>query len=195
MVMPAPRSRRSSQDLTRHDIHGRYAGAGAWSATSTTTTMASTATPGNPAPLEIEEQNKEGHDRQTIMIGVTDPVPTVEEESPSRTQYAETRSVSERSNQPNVRSQRPDGVFIDWNRRDLVILEFTRPMDNDLQSLGRADSQKEEKYGRLKSKLERTLPFGWTIKIVTFSVGVRGTIDQDRWEQALTTVGVPKAGV
>ena len=95
------------------------------------------------------------------------------------------------SHRPNVASQRPDGVFTDWNHRDLVILEFTRPMDSDLQSLRRADNQKEEKYGRLKSKLEQVLPFGWTVKIVTFSVGARGTIDLERWKQALTTVGVP----
>ena len=93
---------------------------------------------------------------------------------------------------PNVASHRPDGVFVDCNHRDLLILEFTRPMDSDLQSLRRADSQKEEKCGMLKSKLEQILPLGWTVKIVTFSVGARDTIDQERWKQAFTTEGVPK---
>ena len=83
-------------------------------------------------------------------------------------------------------------IVTDWNCRDLVILEFIRPVDSDLQSLRRADSQKEAKYGRSKSKLEQVLPLGWTAKIVTFSVGALGTIDHERWEQALTMVAVPK---
>ena len=49
---------------------------------------------------------------------------------------------------PNGLAQRPDDVFRDWNRRDLVTLEFTRPMDDDLQTLKTADGQKQEKFGR-----------------------------------------------
>ena len=36
--------------------------------------------------------------------------------------------------------------------------------------------QMEEKYGRLKYSLEMVLP--WTVKIVTFSVGICGPVDQ-----------------
>ena len=116
----------------------------------------------------------------------------VEEESPTLVHIATTGGEAETAHRPNVASQRPDCVFIDWNHEDLVILEFTRPMYSNLQSLRRADSQKEEKYGRSKSKLVQVLPSSWTVKIVTFSVGARGTIDQGRWDQTLTTVGVPK---
>ena len=47
-----------------------------------------------------------------------------------------------------VEAQRPDGIFIDWNQRDLVIMEFTRPMDRDLDSVRKADEQTEVKYSQ-----------------------------------------------
>ena len=49
-------------------------------------------------------------------------------------------------------------------------------MDGDLQVVRRAHEQKDEKYYHFKQVLERALPLGWTVQIVTFSVGVRGTI-------------------
>ena len=54
-----------------------------------------------------------------------------------------------------------------------------------------ADERKEVKYRHLKQALERALPLGWTVKIATFSVGVRGTIVRDNWKSALAKVGVP----
>ena len=52
-----------------------------------------------------------------------------------------------------VEAQRPAGIFIDWNQWDLVIMEFTRPMDRDLDSVRKAVEQKEVKYSRLRGLL------------------------------------------
>ena len=41
-----------------------------------------------------------------------------------------------------------------------VIMEFTRPMDGDLQAVRRADEQKDVKYRHLKQVLERALSLG-----------------------------------
>ena len=81
---------------------------------------------------------------------------------------------------PEVETHQSDGIFIDWNHRRLVIMEFTRPMDGDLQAVRRADEQKDEKYYHLKQVLERALPLGWTVQIATFSVGVCGTMDYSK---------------
>ena len=64
-----------------------------------------------------------------------------------------------------VEAQRPDVIFVDWNQRDLVIMEFTRPMDRVLVSVLKADEQKEVKCSRLKQALERTLQPGWKVQI------------------------------
>ena len=184
------RGRRPPDNITKSDMGIQQSGAGA--GISATPGAGSTTRPGRSTPSGIGALQSNSRDRQTITIGGIDPMTAVEEESPTTMQIATTGDEAETAHRPNVASQRPDGVFIDWNHRDLVILEFTRPMDSDLQSFRRADSEKEEKYERLKSKLVQVLPFSWTVKIVTFSVGARDTIDQERWEQALTTVGVPK---
>ena len=70
-------------------------------------------------------------------------------------------------------------------------MEFTRPMDRDLDSVRKADEQKEVKYSRLRQTLERTLQPGWKVQIATFSVGVRGTIAKVNWKNSLAKVGVP----
>ena len=64
-----------------------------------------------------------------------------------------------------VEAQRPDGIIIDWNQRDLVIMEFTHPMDRDLDSVRKAVEQEEVKYSRLRQALERTLEPGWKVQI------------------------------
>ena len=66
-----------------------------------------------------------------------------------------------------------------------------RLIDRDLDSVRKADEQKEVKYGRLRQALERTLPPGWKVQIAAFSKGVRGTIVRSSWKHSLAKVGVP----
>ena len=62
-------------------------------------------------------------------------------------------------------------------------MEFTRPMDRHLDSVRKADEQKEVKYSRLRQTLGRTLQPGWKVQIATFSVGVVGTMARDNWKE------------
>ena len=64
-------------------------------------------------------------------------------------------------------------------------MQFTRPIDRDLDSVRKADEQKEVKYSRLRQTLERTLQPGWKVQIATFSVGIRGTIAKVNWKNLL----------
>ena len=57
-----------------------------------------------------------------------DPIPGAAELGSGRTSLYRSR----------VEAQRPDGIFIDWNQRDLVIMEFTLAMDRDLDSVRKA---------------------------------------------------------
>ena len=70
-------------------------------------------------------------------------------------------------------------------------MEFTRPMDRDLDSVRKTDEQEDVKYSRLRQALERTLQPGWRVQIATFSIGVRGTIAKVNWKNSLAKVGVP----
>ena len=62
-------------------------------------------------------------------------------------------------------------------------------MDRDLDSVRKADKEKEVEYRQLRQALDRALPPGWTVLIAT--VGVREAIVRDRWKSALAKVGLP----
>jgi hypothetical protein len=54
------------------------------------------------------------------------------------------------------------------------------------------------KAGRYKPLLDRMtelLPPGWSVEIVNFTVGIRGSFAETSWRAALTALGVSKAGV
>ena len=70
-------------------------------------------------------------------------------------------------------------------------MEFTRPIDRDLDLVRKADEQKEVKYSRLRQALERTLQPGWKVQIATLSIRVRGTIVRVDWKNSFAKVGVP----
>ncbi len=65
-------------------------------------------------------------------------------------------------------------------KRRLVILEFTRPNDRGELSLHETDLYKMARYKSLRDLLARLLP-GWEVEVQTYTVGIRGSHDPDRW--------------
>ena len=83
-----------------------------------------------------------------------------------------------------IRRKRPDAWAVHWGRRVLYILEFTRPNDwaDDWQT--RTDAYKTERYTPLRDRIATLLP-RWNIEIVTFSLGIRGSYNEPKWQTDL----------
>ena len=76
--------------------------------------------------------------------------------------------------------KRPDAWAVSWDKKCLLILEFTRPNDRCALALQNTDTYKTERYPPLRNRLTECLP-GWEVGIQTFTVGIRGSYDPDRY--------------
>ena len=76
--------------------------------------------------------------------------------------------------------KRPDAWAVSWDKRRLLILEFTRPNDRGELSLHETDLYKMARYKSLRDLLGRFLP-GWEVEIHTYTVGIRGSHNPVRW--------------
>ena len=88
--------------------------------------------------------------------------------------------------------QRPDGIYIEWTARLLIILEFTRPLDHSIANLRVTDAMKQTKYRDLNGCLLAVLARR-TTDIATFTVGVKGSIDTVQGKKTLDMLRVPPA--
>ena len=88
--------------------------------------------------------------------------------------------------------KRPDAWAVSWDKRCLLILEFTRPNDRCELSLHDTDMLKTARYSPLRDRLARLLP-GWEVDIQTYTVGIRGSHDPDRWQAQLHRFGMTAA--
>ena len=88
--------------------------------------------------------------------------------------------------------KRPDAWAVSWDKKCLLILEFTRPNDRCALALQNTDTYKTERYTPLRNRLTECLP-GWEVGIQTFTVGVRGSYDPDRWYANLIRFGLTAA--
>ena len=88
--------------------------------------------------------------------------------------------------------KRPDAWAVNWVKRCLLILEFTRPNDRCELSLHDTDTFKTARYTPLRDLLARLLP-GWEVAIQTYTVGIRGSHDPDRWHANLGRLGMTAA--
>jgi hypothetical protein len=88
-----------------------------------------------------------------------------------------------------IQRKRPDAWAVNWDKRHLLILEFTRPNDRCEQSLHDTDALKTARYTPLRDRLERLLP-AWEVDIQTYTVGIRGSHDPDRWHANLGRLGM-----
>ena len=85
--------------------------------------------------------------------------------------------------------KRPDAWAVNWDKRCVFILEFTRPNDRCADSLTSTDAQKTARYTPLRDRLARLLQ-GWEVEIQTYTMGIRGSHDSDRWKANLNRLGV-----
>jgi len=88
-----------------------------------------------------------------------------------------------------IQRKRPDAWAVHWGKRNLFILEFTRPNDRQETALRDTDAYKADRYTPLKTRLAGHLA-GWTVGILTFTIGIRGSYDPDRWYANLTCFGL-----
>ena len=88
-----------------------------------------------------------------------------------------------------LQRKRPDAWAVSWDKRCVLILEFTRPNDWCADSLHSTDAQKITRYTPLRERLARLLP-GWEVEIQTYTMGIRGSLDSDRWKTNLNRLGV-----
>ena len=63
------------------------------------------------------------------------------------------------------------------------------------EDLERADVFKTRKYAEMCDRISRTLGPPWAGTVITFTVGVRGSVQTKIWEQNLEAIGVHKAGI
>jgi hypothetical protein len=89
-----------------------------------------------------------------------------------------------------IQRKRQDAWAIHWGKRCLYILEFTRPNDRDALALQDTDSLKTARYTPLRDRLVMLLPV-WEVGIQAYTMGIRGSHDQDRWRANLTQFGLP----
>ena len=71
-----------------------------------------------------------------------------------------------------------------------MILEFTRGYDGRASWHQDIDQFKTERYTPLRDKLSSCLGVGWTVEIVTFTLGVRGSYHEPTWQAALDRFGL-----
>ena len=79
--------------------------------------------------------------------------------------------------------------MVDWSNRKFAILEFTRAYDRSGPALRNVSQQKYGRYKRLLEKLNHHLP-RWKGSIQTFTAGIRGSIRESEWRDALTSLGI-----
>jgi hypothetical protein len=89
-----------------------------------------------------------------------------------------------------IQRKRPDAWAVHWGKRHLFILEFTRPNDRDALALQDTDSLRTARYIPLRDRLVMILP-AWEVGIQTYTMGIRGSHDPDRWRANLTQLGLP----
>ena len=90
----------------------------------------------------------------------------------------------------NLARLRPDAVVIRWNRRCLYLLEVTRPYDSRADFANRpALRDKLAKYQVVADLLRKVAP-RWSVHVLPFTIGVRGTLDVKLWSEHLTTLGL-----
>ena len=94
-----------------------------------------------------------------------------------------------------IRRKRPDGWAVHWGRRMIRILEFTRCNDYRQDWRETTEQYKTGRYQPLRDRMTELLPRGWSVEIVNFTLGIRGSFAESRWTAALTALGVSEAGV
>ena len=95
----------------------------------------------------------------------------------------------------SLERKRPDGIAINWKKKKLCFLEYTRCFDSSPTSLIASDKYKVSKYTPVVDSLIRELGSGWTGSIMSFSIGIRGSIDVSNWTRHMKELGIPASTI
>ncbi len=87
----------------------------------------------------------------------------------------------------------PDAVTVDTTRKEIRVLEFTRPSDTQPQALETAAIAKADKYHVLMSALRQYARAGWSVEFYPLPVGVRGSLLFKHWIPMLEALHIPVA--
>jgi hypothetical protein len=87
----------------------------------------------------------------------------------------------------SIRRKRPDAWAVQWGRRVVFILEFTRPNDGADGWQTRLSAYKEKRYRPLRDKLAALLP-GWKMETIAFALGIRGSFNEEKWRTDLDSL-------
>ena len=88
--------------------------------------------------------------------------------------------------------KRPDAWAIRWDADTVYILEFTRPFDSAPDWDAATDRYKQRKYQPIRDRISQSLPT-WTVKVLTFTLGTRGSFNEKDWKQNLNLLGVSES--
>ena len=103
---------------------------------------------------------------------------------------AELTHLTNESTTCSIGRKRPDGIALNWKERTVHLLEFTRCFDSDRTALDRSDSHKTGKYAPLLQLILHTLGHGWSGAVLSFSAGVRGSVQARVWTDHLKILGL-----
>ena len=95
----------------------------------------------------------------------------------------------------SLERKRPDGIAINWKKKKLCFLEYTRCFDSSPTSLSVSDKYKVNKYTSVVNSLIRQLGHGWTGSVMPFSIGIRGSIDARNWTNHMKDLGIPASTI
>lgn len=95
----------------------------------------------------------------------------------------------------SLERKRPDGMAINWSKKKLCFLEYTRCFDSSPTCLSVSDKYKVSKYTPVIESLIRKLGNGWTGTIMSFSIGIRGSLDVEHWTRHMNELGVPASKI
>lgn len=85
---------------------------------------------------------------------------------------------------------RPDAVAFRWDKRRMYLLEVTRCYDSRVRFASRPDlTQKMAKYQAV-ANLFMSVARQWQVTVIPFTIGIRGSIDVNKWTHHLATLGV-----
>ena len=102
--------------------------------------------------------------------------------------HAEMRSL--RNNVDEINRKRPDGIAVDWRNKKVFLLEYTRCYDSNKEALQSAEAFKAMRYTPLLTSILSKLGSEWSGRILTFTTGIRGSIDVGTWNTHLTQLDV-----
>ena len=72
----------------------------------------------------------------------------------------------------------------------MAILEFTSGYDWRPNSHTETDQYKTARYLPLRDKLQKCLGDAWSVKVVPFTIGVRGSYEETAWAARLARFGL-----